>query len=68
MAPLLLYALEFSTNIAQGFYNPVKDVMYEPALTGISYSFTDDGNYETAYYRAISNRALSYLLELRGAF
>ena len=30
--------------------------MFEPELTGISYSFTDDGHYEEAYYRAISNR------------
>ena len=30
--------------------------MFEPSLTGFSYSFTDDGYYEVAYYRAISNR------------
>ncbi len=30
--------------------------MYEPTHTGISYSFTDDGYYEEAYYRTISNR------------
>ena len=30
--------------------------MFEPPLTGISYSFTDDGFYEEAYYRAVSNR------------
>lgn len=30
--------------------------MHEPDLTGISYSFTDDGHFEEAYYRAISNR------------
>lgn len=30
--------------------------MFEPNLTGISYSFTNDGYYEEAYYRAISNR------------
>ncbi|KAI9877807.1 MAG: Reversal of tor2 lethality [Pleopsidium flavum] len=41
-----------------GFYDPVKEKMIEPALTGISYSFTDDGHFEEAYYRAISNRAL----------
>ncbi|MCJ1484711.1 Reversal of tor2 lethality [Schaereria dolodes] len=38
-----------------GFYDPVNDKMIEPDLTGISYSFTDDGHYEEAYYRAISN-------------
>jgi hypothetical protein len=43
----------------QGFYDPVKDKMHEPARTGISYSFTDDGYYEEAYYRAISNRKYS---------
>ncbi|KAI9746213.1 MAG: Reversal of tor2 lethality [Claussenomyces sp. TS43310] len=38
-----------------GFYNPVNDSFIEPAMTGISYSFTADGFYEEAYYRAISN-------------
>jgi len=38
-----------------GFYDPVTEKMTEPALTGISYSFTADGYYEEAYYRAISN-------------
>ncbi|KZF25413.1 hypothetical protein L228DRAFT_244248 [Xylona heveae TC161] len=37
------------------FYNPVSDRLIEPDLTGISYSFTDDGWYEEAYYRAIAN-------------
>jgi hypothetical protein len=40
----------------QGFYDPVNEKMFEPSLTGISYSFTDDGHYEEAYYRAIANR------------
>ena len=44
--------------ILQGFYDPVNEKMIEPAHTGISYSFTDDGHYEEAYYRAISNRML----------
>ena len=39
-----------------GFYDPVNDVMKEPSLPGISYSFTSDGFYEEAYYRAIANR------------
>ena len=30
--------------------------MFEPNLTGISYSFTGNGWYEEAYYRAIPNR------------
>ncbi|KAF2155036.1 ROT1-like protein [Myriangium duriaei CBS 260.36] len=38
-----------------GFYNPQKDEFIEPARTGFSYSFTADGFYEEAYYRAISN-------------
>jgi len=38
-----------------GFYNPVNDSFIEPSLTGISYSFTADGFYEEAYYRAASN-------------
>ena len=40
----------------QGFYDPVADRLIEPELTGISYSFTDDGYYEEAYYRAIPSR------------
>ncbi|KAK3697974.1 Reversal of tor2 lethality [Vermiconidia calcicola] len=38
-----------------GFYDPLNDELLEPDLTGISYSFTADGHYEEAYYRAISN-------------
>lgn len=41
-----------------GFYDPVKDEMKEPSLPGISYSFTSDGFYEEAYYRAVANREL----------
>lgn len=40
----------------QSFYDPVNDNLIEPELAGISYSFTSDGYYEEAYYRAISNR------------
>ena len=40
----------------QGFYDPVGERMFEPDLTGFSYSFTADGHYEEAYYRAIANR------------
>lgn len=40
----------------QGFYDPVADKFIEPERTGISYSFTADGWYEEAFYRAISNR------------
>ncbi|CAG7924925.1 unnamed protein product [Penicillium olsonii] len=45
------------TNAHQGFYDPLEDRLLEPSLTGISYSFDSDGNYESAYYRAISNPA-----------
>ncbi|KAF2452744.1 chaperone for protein-folding within the ER, fungal-domain-containing protein, partial [Lineolata rhizophorae] len=38
-----------------GFYDPVNEEMFEPDHTGISYSFTDDGYFEEAYYRAIAN-------------
>mgnify|MGYP001206500181 CR=1 FL=1 len=46
-----------SNNAFQGFYDPVGDNMIEPSRPGISYSFTSDGFYEEAYYRAISNPA-----------
>lgn len=39
----------------QGFYDPLNDRLIEPSLPGISYSFTGDGHYEEAYYRAIAN-------------
>ncbi|KIV93733.1 hypothetical protein PV10_04927 [Exophiala mesophila] len=38
-----------------GFYNPVEDRFIEPELAGISYSFTADGFFESAYYRAVAN-------------
>lgn len=38
-----------------GFYNPINDSFIEPSHTGISYSFTADGFYEEAYYRAVAN-------------
>ncbi|KAI9368701.1 protein rot1 [Aspergillus egyptiacus] len=38
-----------------GFYDPVNDEFIEPKLTGISFSFTADGHYEEALYRAIAN-------------
>ncbi|CAD6505884.1 BgTH12-06816 [Blumeria graminis f. sp. triticale] len=44
-----------STLTGPSFYNPVNDVFIEPSHTGISYSFTEDGFYEEAYYRAVSN-------------
>ncbi|KAK4554500.1 Reversal of tor2 lethality [Recurvomyces mirabilis] len=33
----------------------VNENLIEPSRTGISYSFTQDGYYEEAYYRAVSN-------------
>ncbi|EMD64716.1 hypothetical protein GGP41_003004 [Bipolaris sorokiniana] len=44
-----------STMTGPGFYNPVEEKFTEPKHTGISYSFTADGFYEEAYYRAIAN-------------
>ncbi|KAF2824472.1 hypothetical protein CC86DRAFT_354552 [Ophiobolus disseminans] len=38
-----------------GFYDPANEKFTEPKHTGISYSFTEDGHYESAYYRAIAN-------------
>lgn len=38
-----------------GFYDPVNERFTEPERTGISYSFTIDGYYENAHYRAIPN-------------
>ncbi|KAE8354092.1 protein rot1 [Aspergillus coremiiformis] len=38
-----------------GFYDPLNDKFLEPNLTGIAYSFTEDGHFEEAYYRAIAN-------------
>ena len=52
-----LTPLERMLTRSQGFYDPVNEKLFEPDLTGISYSFTSDGYYEQAYYRAVSNRA-----------
>ncbi|KAK4544143.1 hypothetical protein LTR36_004641 [Oleoguttula mirabilis] len=41
-----------------GFYDPFTDRLIEPSRTGISYSFTSDGHFEEAYYRAIANPAM----------
>lgn len=38
-----------------GFYDPADELLIEPALPGISYSFTADGHYEEALYRITSN-------------
>lgn len=46
-----------ANDIPQGFFDPVSDTLIEPSRTGISYSFTSDGFYEEAYYRAIANPA-----------
>lgn len=44
-----------NAKILQGFYDPVNERFLEPDLTGISYSFTADGWYEEAFYRAVAN-------------
>lgn len=38
-----------------GFYDPVDELLIEPDLPGISYSFTADGYFELALYRVASN-------------
>lgn len=38
-----------------GFYDPVDELLIEPDLPGISFSFTADGHWESAYYRVVSN-------------
>ncbi|KAI3404642.2 ROT1 [Candida oxycetoniae] len=38
-----------------GFYDPVDELLVEPDLPGISYSFTKDGHYEEALYRVVGN-------------
>ncbi|KKK22703.1 hypothetical protein ARAM_003995 [Aspergillus rambellii] len=37
------------------FYDPIEDRFIEPNLPGISFSFTADGHYEEAFYRAVAN-------------
>lgn len=53
--------------LAQGFYDPVNEKIFEPELTGISYSFTADGYFEEAHYRSLSNRASRETRELPDA-
>ena len=43
------------TTTGPAFYDPLNEELIEPERTGISYSFTADGWYEEAYYRAIPN-------------
>lgn len=38
-----------------GFYDPVDELIIEPSLPGISYSFTEDGHWEMASYLVSSN-------------
>lgn len=52
------------TDLWQGFYDPVNDQFTEPKHTGISYSFSADGHFEEAYYRAVANRMLPRSLSL----
>ncbi|KAF2442810.1 hypothetical protein P171DRAFT_433202 [Karstenula rhodostoma CBS 690.94] len=44
-----------STLTGPGFYDPVNEKFTEPKHTGISYSFSTDGHFEEAYYRAVAN-------------
>lgn len=38
-----------------GFYDPVDELLIEPALPGLSYSFTSDGYFEEATYQVEGN-------------
>lgn len=38
-----------------GFYDPVDELLIEPALPGMSYSFTEDGFFEEATYQITPN-------------
>ncbi|KAL3233510.1 Protein ROT1 [Nakaseomyces bracarensis] len=38
-----------------GFYDPIDELLIEPALPGISYSFTEDGWFEEATYQVSGN-------------
>lgn len=38
-----------------GFYDPVDELLIEPSLPGISYSFTEDGYFEEAAYQITAN-------------
>ncbi|KIW05882.1 uncharacterized protein PV09_03078 [Verruconis gallopava] len=44
-----------STITGSGFYDATQDRFIEPSHPGISYSFTNDGFYEEAYFRVVSN-------------
>lgn len=45
--------------LSQNFYNPITKTFTVPRSGGISYSFTDDGFFETSTYRFESNRECS---------
>lgn len=55
-SPYQIVLIQCVLTVKQGFYDPVKDSFIEPKNTGISYSFTADGHFEEAYYRAVANR------------
>lgn len=38
-----------------GFYDPVDELLIEPSLPGLSYSFTEDGYFEEATYQVKAN-------------
>ena len=38
-----------------GFYDPIDELLIEPSLPGISYSFTEDGYFEEATYQVKGN-------------
>nr|POE88011.1 protein rot1 [Quercus suber] len=50
-----LLCVKLSWRQSKGFYDPKNERLIEPSHPGISYSFTNNGWYEEAYYRAIAN-------------
>lgn len=54
--PALLFRPINIVPSCQTFYNPAKEQLFEPRLTGISYTFDSEGHYEEALYRSLANR------------
>lgn len=63
LAPILLAIslegtwMSYSKSVVTGpeFYDPIDELIYEPALPGICYSFDDNGNWEQAIYQVLPN-------------
>lgn len=62
LVPIWCYSLEGTWSsksqtvlTGPGFYDPIDELLIEPALPGICYSFDSNGNWEMALYRVQSN-------------